>query len=294
MLRSQGVTTEREALAEAERTIARRDEELERLRNELADQRFAADLRDALKIAATAGVLGSPATHDELLRLIVETAAHVIGARGGALLLVSEQDEELIFEVAVGTEADELEERRMPLGQGIAGLVATSGQPIALKDAGSDPRVSSDIVQAIGYVPESILCVPLLYADRVIGVLELVDKEGAASFSGRDIDSLSLFAGQAAVAIRQSRTHRNLAILIDEILDAADGSAEDSRELHARGRAFAGRVEEDEAYRRVVRLTELVHEIGRHGDDELDACYEILRTFTAYLRSRPRAADELP
>ena len=117
-----------------------------------------------------------PVTHARLLQLIVETAADVIGARAGALFLVDEAHNELTFEVAIGPKAAEVKRIRLPHGQGVAGLVAVSGQPMAIADAGSDPRHARDIAQLIGYYPETILCVPLFYGDHLTGVLELLDK----------------------------------------------------------------------------------------------------------------------
>ena len=278
---------------EAARRIAELEEEVDRLRVRVADDRLESGLRDALRLAATAGRLASPVTHSQLLRMIVETAAHVIAARGGALLLVDEEREELTFEVAIGSEAEELAGLRLPLGHGIAGLVAVSGQPMAVSEADSDPRVASDVARTIGYVPETLLCVPMTYDDRVIGVLELVDKEDGTSFSGADMSSLVLFANQAAVAIRQSRMHHDLATMVGGLLASLGDGADDRGALQSQARVIAEHVEEDEAYRRVLSLVDLVQEIAGHGEDELRTCQEILHSFTAYIRSRPRSADEL-
>jgi GAF domain-containing protein len=246
------------------------------------------DPGDALRIAAAAGTLGAPVSHSDLVRMVLETAAHVISARGGALLLLDEEGDELVFEVSVGSEAGELAGLRVPLGHGIAGLVAATGQPMAVSDADDDPRVSSDVAQRIDYTPESLLCVPLFYGDQVIGVLELVDKEGAPAFSGRDMEALALFARQAAVAIRQSRTHQNVAQLVRQALASPD----DSQAQSERGEALAAGMEHDAVYRRALALAELVNEIASRGEAELRACQEMLRAFAEYLRTRPRAADE--
>ena len=56
--------------------------------------------RDTLHLAATAGIIGSPVSHARLLEMIVETGAHVIGARAGALFLLDEENDDLTFEVA--------------------------------------------------------------------------------------------------------------------------------------------------------------------------------------------------
>jgi GAF domain-containing protein len=226
--------------------------------------------------------------------MIVETAAHVISARAAALFLIDEEAEELIFEVALGSKAEEVKKFRVPLGHGIAGLVAVSGQPMAVSDAERDPRQAADIARSVGYTPQSILCVPLFYYDQVIGVLELLDKEGAPSFSATDMEDLGLFANQAAVAIEQSRTNRNLAALLGEVLESIGGATDGRRqELQERARAFAERLEEDAAFHRALDLARLVQEIAHRGENELKACQAILHSFAEYLRSRPESASEL-
>lgn len=275
-------------LDRARETIARLEREIADLRRQLAAGPFARDLTQALTVAASAGTIAAPVTHARLLELIVETAAHVIPSEAAALFLLDEAARELIFEVALGPKAPEVKHFRVPLGHGIAGLVAVSGQPMAVSDAGADPRQAADIARSVGYVPGSILCVPLVHNDRVTGVLELLDKRGAASFSSADMETLGLFANQAAVAIEQSRTSRNLAGLVAEIL--ASLSAIPAGERDGLGREagrFAGGVEADDSFRGAVELAALVQEIVWRGERERRTCLALLTGFADYLRFQP-------
>jgi GAF domain-containing protein len=277
---------DRRALLQAQETIARQAEELESLRSRLAGESFAEELREALATAAAAGTIASPVSHSGLLQMIVETAAHVISAQAGSLFLIDEATQELVFEVALGQKAEEVKKFRVPLGHGIAGLVAATGQPMAISDAQSDPRQASDIARSIGYTPQSILCVPLYYQDQIIGVLQLLDKVGAPSFTPGDMELLSLFASQAAVAIEQSRTYRNLTSLIREVLASFGSAPEEQERLQREAGAFAASIEADPAYGRALNLARLVREIAWQGDNELKACQAILNSFAEYLRSR--------
>lgn len=283
-----------EALALARQTVERQQQEIERLERRLADERFAQELKEAMTLAASTGAIASPVSHSRLLEMIVETAARVIFARAAALFLIDEEAEELIFEVALGSKAEEVRKFRVPLGHGIAGLVAVSGQPMAVSDAESDPRQAADIAESVGYAPQSILCVPLFYNEQVIGVLELLDKEGAPSFSATDMEDLGLFADQAAVAIEQSRTNRNLAALLGEVLKSL-GETDDGRSqgLQERTRAFAEGLEEDTSFSQALDLARLVQEIAHQGENEMRGCHTILRGFAEYLRSRPDMTGEL-
>jgi GAF domain-containing protein len=210
--------------------------------------------------------------------MIVATAAQVLRARAGALLLVDEATEELVFEVAVGGQAEEVKRFRVPVGHGIAGHVAATGQPLAVSEAAADPRAAADIADQVGYRPESILCVPLFYDDEVIGVLELLDKADGSSFTAADMESLGLFANQAAVAIEQSRLHASLGGLIADVVSR--------RELRPAAEAFAERAAEDPTSRQALALAQLVQEIARSGEREAQACRAILESFAEYLRTR--------
>lgn len=277
-------------LDEARRTLSRQAEEIARLRGRLADSRFAEDLRDTLVLAAAAGTIGSPVKHERLLEMVVQTAADVIRARAGALFLIDLRTQDLTFEVAIGPKAQQVKGLRVPLGQGVAGLVAVSGQPMAISDAQSDPRFLDDIGEKVGYEPQSLLCVPLIDGDRVVGVLELLDKEGATSFSPGDMRVLGEFAELAAVALEMSRTYRHIAPLIGEVLstlDDADVDAPVKSSLRERSAAFAAHVEEEPSYQEAIELAELVQQIAWEGDRELEACLAILRAFARFLRTRP-------
>ncbi len=274
--------------------LARAREEISGLRRRLAEERFAEELKDVLTLAASVGEISSPTSHSRLLEMIVQTAASVIPSRATSLFLIDEEAEELVFEVALGSKAEEVRKFRIPLGHGIAGLVAVSGQPMAISDARSDPGQAADIAQSVGYEPESILGVPLFYEEEVVGVLELLDREGAPSYSSADMATLGLFANQAAVAIEQSRARGNLAALLGEALGTPGGVPDHRREGLAEGaRSFSDRIEEDAAHQRALELAALVREISRAGEEEHAACLAILEGFAGYLRSRPQERDDL-
>jgi GAF domain-containing protein len=280
-----GESREREELARAR-------EEISRLERRLADERFAEELRDVLTLAAAAGSITTPVEHRRLLEMIVATAASVIPSRAAALFLVDEEAGELVFEVSLGSKAEEVRKFRIPLGHGIAGLVAVSGQPMAVSDAGSDPRQAADIARSVGYTPENILCIPLFYDEEVIGVLELLDREGAPSFNAQDMALLGLFANQAAVAIEQSRAQDSVAAFLKEALRSSD-EAHENQGLEHQVENFAAGVGEDASHRRALELARLVGEISRRGERESAACRTILHGFADYLRSRPEDQEDL-
>jgi GAF domain-containing protein len=279
----EGMTAEERA-AQAERIVARQAAEIAELRRRLADDRLAAEVRAALGLAATTQAIGRPAGQGRLLELIVATAMRVLGARAGALFLLDEAAGELLFAVALGGQAGAVKALRVPLGHGIAGLVAATGQPLAVADAGRDPRQAADIAERVGYRPDSILCVPLIHEDRVCGVLELLDKETGGSFSLEDMATLGLFANQAAIAIAQAGGRDRTAALLVELLrssGAFDGGYGEN--LLDRVGALAARLDAgDAAWRQSVELAGRVWAVASRGEGAARACRAVLDAFVAY------------
>jgi transcriptional regulator with GAF, ATPase, and Fis domain len=256
------------------------EEEARRLNRLLAGADAANGLYRTLTLASAAGTIATPTKHARLLESIVETAAQVILARAAALFLLDRDTSELVFEVALGGKAAEVKKFRVPMGHGIAGLVAATGQPIAISDAESDPRQAQDIAAAVDYVPHTILCVPLYYSGEVIGVLELLDKEGGAPFTGADIELLGLFANQASAAIELSRVNTDLDLLVAHIMKASGGPDEGAD-------AIAEAIRSTTALRASIELASLIQQIAGHGEGGLTLCKTVLTGILSYLRERP-------
>lgn len=294
MTGSEEDSEKRDALQRTQETIDRQAREIEQLRRRLAQEDAAAKLAKAYTKAAAASVIASPVSHSRLMEMIVETASRVISAKAAALFLIDQEKQELFFEVVFGGAGEALKKFRIPLGHGVAGLVAVSGQPIAISQARQDPRQAADIAEAVNYRPETILCVPLFYNDQIIGVLETLDKIGAPSFTPHDMETLGLFANQTAVAIELSRVHQSVAGLLCEVLESGEGASRSgSQEARQQVHAFTASLEEQPLYRHALDLAHLVQEIAWKGEDELKACETILRGFADYVRSRTHTVDEL-
>ena len=140
-----------------------------------------------------------PSSNLELLQSIVDAAATIFGAAAASVCLVDGAQATLTFMVAYGVGREDIVGRRMPVDQGIAGYVAMTGQPIAVSNVQQDPRFKSDFAKSTGYVPRAILATPLLSGDRVIGVMEVLDKIDAPAFGLEDMQLLGVFARQAAL-----------------------------------------------------------------------------------------------
>jgi GAF domain-containing protein len=161
----------------------------------------AKDGSDHLRAAVAAGVVGSGEAFRGLLVAITEVSRAIFGAGAASILLLDEETDELVFEAIAGYGADELIGLRFPSSTGIAGWVLSTRTPLILDDVQNDPRFAKDFADSTGYVPQGLMAVPLLHDERVLGVLEVLDRPQQSIFSLQEMDLLGLFANQAAIAL---------------------------------------------------------------------------------------------
>jgi len=193
----------------------------------------------------------------------------------------------LEFKVAYGASNRDLVGLKFPLDKGIAGYVVMTGQPLSISNVRQDARFNQDFAKSTGYVPSSILAMPLLSGERVIGVMEVLDKINAASFGIQDMELLGMFAHQAAIAIDQSQR-------MDRIQDAlvlglkrlvADEPTSESAELLSSLDSI-GDLKDGED---LLALADLFNEISALGEAERKACMHVLNIFAEYQRSLRRS-----
>ncbi|MCF8093926.1 MAG: sigma 54-interacting transcriptional regulator [Desulfobacteraceae bacterium] len=140
-----------------------------------------------------------------LLEMILESGARMMCAKASSLLLVNPKTQNLNFKVATGAKKDEIKQFSLRVGEGIAGHVAREGEPLLIRDVSRDKRWYRQISEQIGFKTYSIACVPLKVGDKVIGVVEFINKEGGESFQESDLDLISVFSELAAVAIENAQ-----------------------------------------------------------------------------------------
>jgi len=171
-------------------------------------------------IGARAGIARrlEPPALDRLLRSIVEATVELFDAEASSIALL-EADGGLRFRVAAGPQGKGVVGLTVAVGEGIAGYVQQTGQPLAMTDVASDPRFGREAAARTGYIPRSVLAVPLELDDQVIGVLEVLDKRGGSGFDLVDLSRAGVFARQAAVAIDVVRVDREVARLLAESLE---------------------------------------------------------------------------
>jgi hypothetical protein len=136
-----------------------------------------------------------------LMEAVVHTAAGVFGAAAASIALVDETTGELVYQSAWGAGAREIVGVRLPPGAGIAGQVVQSGSPEAVPDCRTDPRFAARIAEGTGYVPYTMLIVPLERAGRPIGALSILDRRDGRAYRNDDLEPAALFGDLAVKAL---------------------------------------------------------------------------------------------
>jgi GAF domain-containing protein len=124
------------------------------------------------------------------------------------MFLFDEETDELVFAAVADEGEQHLVGQRMPSSTGIAGWVLSSGTPLVIEDVQSDPRFAREVAAKTGFVPKGLMAVPLLDEERVLGVLQVLDRPQRETFSLREMEVLGLFANQAAIALTLLQTAR--------------------------------------------------------------------------------------
>jgi GAF domain-containing protein len=179
-------------------------------------------LREAAIRMGAAARLESPAGA-AVLRSVVDAAVALIRAEAASIALYDPAAGKLIFRVAAGERGAGVVGLQIGADEGVAGYVFSTGQPLALGEAGSDPRFGRGAAEQTGYVPRSLIAVPLVDDAGSLGVLEVLDRRDGEPFDLRDLDAAAVFARQATVAIRATRLDRDAASLLAGALALLNG-----------------------------------------------------------------------
>ncbi|HEX4087578.1 MAG TPA: GAF domain-containing protein [Trebonia sp.] len=151
--------------------------------------------------ARPSGSNGRDLSQRRLLQSIVEVARTVFCAAAASVFLVDQDSGDLVFEAVCGEGEGHLVGSRFPADTGIAGWVASSGQPLLVDDVSRNPQFAPDAAKSTGYVPRSIMAAPLISHGECLGVIEVLDRGARQRGDLGDVDLLGLLAGELGIAV---------------------------------------------------------------------------------------------
>lgn len=171
------------------------------------------------RIVKVSQMLNSTLSLEPLLQIIVHSATELTNTEACSIMLIDKNTGELRFEEASGGITDALKQVSVPLDNSIAGSIIRKDRPLLIRDAKNDPRWHGGVDETVDFETKSILGVPLKVRDRVIGVMEVINKRTEEGFNADDIQIATTLASQAAIAIENAR-------LLDELQSAYRDLAE--------------------------------------------------------------------
>ncbi len=185
------------------RSADRMDQRSEQTRERrAAERRHGAGRRDLDTLLDVTRRLMTVTDLDALLRLIAEATVTMVGAERATIYIVDRERQEFWSRVATGKGVGEI---RFPIGVGIAGTVAQTGQTISIPDAYADPRFNDESDKRTGFRTRNLLTLAMTGHDgAVIGVFQAVNKKNG-DFSPEDEATLRSLASSAAVAVENAQ-----------------------------------------------------------------------------------------
>jgi len=142
-----------------------------------------------------------------LFRKLLKRVSELMPAENWSLLLLDESTGELRFELSVDLDLEQVKDIRLGLGEGIAGKVALHQTPMVVHDVQSCDFFSHHVDRLSGNVTRSVICVPLIFGGKTLGVIEVVNP---SNLSNRALPLLSVVADYTAIAVENMRQYRQI------------------------------------------------------------------------------------
>ncbi len=153
---------------------------------------------------------------DQVLTTVIQVINEKMRVEKAWVLLLGPTKDELSCAESVQKTTRQLPPPRLPVGEGIPGWVVSSGKPALVPDVRQDLRWNPSFDRATGFATRSILCVPLVAKEMVIGAIELVNKQ-EGNFTQEDLRLLESIAAPVAIAIQNAQLHSQVQQQLDEV-----------------------------------------------------------------------------
>jgi two-component sensor histidine kinase len=173
--------------------------------------RMRQQIQELSTLAEVSRTVTSPLYLDEMLGVVTEMAARVMGAKATSLRLLDETTGALVLRAAHNVSLITRESAAIPVGQSIVGQVAASGQPVIVPNVQTDERyLNRALAEQEGWV--SLLSVPLVMRDRTVGVFSCY-MGTSHEFTPKEVELFQTLANQTALAIENARLVINAAVV---------------------------------------------------------------------------------
>jgi HD-GYP domain-containing protein (c-di-GMP phosphodiesterase class II) len=213
----------------------------------------------------------------QMLEQVIKTAQKTLNISAASILLFGDNEEELFFEVASGPVGNVLRTVKLSTRYGIAGQVARTGKPLIVNDVARSEKFHKMIDDTTGFQTRSLICAPLSVQQKILGVMEIINKRDETDFDEKDLDAVSSLATTTAMAIENTRqcqvaleAFKNTISTLAASVDAKDPCSGGHSQRVMEYTVMAGTyfsLSPDEA--ETLRHAAVLHDIGKI---EIDAC----------------------
>jgi len=139
----------------------------------------------------------------KVIELVMAKVQELIPSEAWSLLMIDEERRDLVFEMAIGGGGQNMAAFRVKMGEGIAGWVAQTGEPVIVNDTRRDPRWASRFDSATRFKTRSVLCAPLVSRGRTLGVVQVINRR-RGRFTRADLDLLLTLVEPCAIALENA------------------------------------------------------------------------------------------
>ena len=248
-----------------------------------SDEVSAAAIHESIQAVDLSGSLS--ARLREAVDDLLQVAAKKVGSADASVLVRDGREGGLKFMVAVSELEEELLKIRIPPGKGIAGLVFSSGQPMAVNDVSSEGSFWSGADKAIGFKTITLLATPLRTGNETIGVLEFVNRPGEPPyppFTPEEMDDAARFAD----AIARLVDAFELALLVESLFNQSLKTSSDQDSTGSELNEWLEHVDAAPEHRDLLMLAVSLREIVSLGEPEREMCRDLLQTLARFASKR--------
>jgi len=262
------------------------DDSISNLGGAGSDDPNAAKIRASLDSVDLSNSLSAPIRQaiDDLLKI----AADTVGSADASVLVRDGGEGGLKFLVAVSELEEALLKVRIPPGKGIAGLVFSSAQPMAVNDVSAEGSFWSGADEAVGFKTVTLLATPLRTAHETIGVLEFVNRPGEPPyppFTPEEMDDAARFADAIARLVDSYELALVVESLFTRTLKARDDESSDDKAK------WLDSLDAAPEHRDLVTLAIRLREIVSQGDAEREMLRDLLAALARFTDRRSASAN---
>ncbi len=142
---------------------------------------------------------------DVLLFDIMQSCKELMNAEASSLLIYDEEEDVLNFEIVTGEKDEVIKKISCKIGEGIAGWVALKRQPLLIEDCYKDPRFNPEVDKKTNFRTKCMICAPMVRNDKLIGVIQVINKKNDDIFREGDLNIFTILASQCAISIENAK-----------------------------------------------------------------------------------------